>query len=440
MSTNNLDNSKHVIVNIQEAFLENFVAEGSPRFQQLIAPVGVGKTHTVTTAVCRLIENNNPFRVLFLMPAALAEQVKYRLAELGVGQVTHLLNRQKFREFQADAGAGQSPWPPRCVLLSSIAFARQPDVSEAILSASWDLIVVDEAHRLAGRSLEMIERLAAEDLATRMLFASTLQITGILKSQSVETTDWGPTVMQLREQCDPQTHFHTANYPLSAPERDCFEAVSAICDKVDGSSWVPGILRRRRYSSLFALEKTVRRFRHQLAHGSVSSPAGSQADEEEGSDESQRTWKWEKPEDALLLMDTVLDLLGELETDSKLDATQSLLTEIYTADAEARVCVYSTYADTADYLASSLELGFATMCITGATSFAERQLRFEKFQRSPSVLVCTDVVREGADLRTATHVIHFESFVSDTVKEQRLGRFLRFGREEPLDVFEFEEQ
>ena len=54
----------------------------------------------------------------------------------------------------------------------SIDLAKRPDVRELLSTAGWDLVVVDEAHSLSGRRLQLVDELRAMNPAPALLLAS----------------------------------------------------------------------------------------------------------------------------------------------------------------------------------------------------------------------------------------------------------------------------
>src|SRR5258705_7536652 len=64
----------------QVEFLERFLASNSPRYWQLIAPVGTGKTHLTLTVIRQVYEGSPEARVLVVVPSAMMRQWRERIS------------------------------------------------------------------------------------------------------------------------------------------------------------------------------------------------------------------------------------------------------------------------------------------------------------------------------------------------------------------------
>jgi len=144
-----------------------------PRIRFLIADdPGAGKTIMAGLIIKELKLRNLVKRVLIISPGHLKEQWQREM-------------RDRFEEHFVkvdrglmDASYGENIWTRESQLIASIDFAKQDDVAATLASSHFDLIVVDEAHKMSafryGEKLEKSERYrlgeVLSEISTHLLF------------------------------------------------------------------------------------------------------------------------------------------------------------------------------------------------------------------------------------------------------------------------------
>jgi len=116
-----------------------------PRIRFLLADdPGAGKTIMAGLLLKELKARGLAARTLIVTPANLAFQWKRELAD-------------KFREqFDVIRGAdlraayGTSPWLDKSQVITSLDWAKREEVRESLERAHWDLVIVDEAHKMSA--------------------------------------------------------------------------------------------------------------------------------------------------------------------------------------------------------------------------------------------------------------------------------------------------
>jgi superfamily II DNA or RNA helicase len=116
-----------------------------PRIRFLIADdPGAGKTIMAGLIIKELKLRHLVDRILIVVPGHLKDQwrreLKDRFEESFVIMERGLLDSQP----------GENVWARESNLITSIDFAKRDDVMPSIASAQWDLIIVDEAHKMAA--------------------------------------------------------------------------------------------------------------------------------------------------------------------------------------------------------------------------------------------------------------------------------------------------
>src|SRR3989442_409560 len=131
-----------------EAVYDNFLA--LPRIRFLLADdPGAGKTIMAGLLLKELKIRGLVKRTLIITPANLSFQWQRELKEKF---------REQFEVVRSDvlrANYGMNPWQERHQVVTSISWvSRVEDARESLLRSRWDLIIVDEAHKMAAYSAD----------------------------------------------------------------------------------------------------------------------------------------------------------------------------------------------------------------------------------------------------------------------------------------------
>lgn len=125
------------------------MALDSPRVRLLLADdVGLGKTIEAGLITSELLARNRADRVLVITPANLREQWKDALNHF-FHVDADIISRRHRRQMEKDIPPGTSPWEHFSKLIVSIDYAKKDDIRNEILEQDWDLVIVDEAHKIA---------------------------------------------------------------------------------------------------------------------------------------------------------------------------------------------------------------------------------------------------------------------------------------------------
>ena len=120
-----------------------------PRVRMLIADdVGIGKTIEAGLIVTELLARHKASRLLVICPAALRKQWQEALSYF-FHIDTDIISTRHRRKLESSLPPGASPWGHYPYLITSMDYAKRPDIRAQILEQSWDIVVVDEAHNLA---------------------------------------------------------------------------------------------------------------------------------------------------------------------------------------------------------------------------------------------------------------------------------------------------
>ncbi|MCS7183485.1 MAG: DEAD/DEAH box helicase, partial [Thermoanaerobaculum sp.] len=275
-----------------------------PRVRFLLADdPGAGKTIMAGLLLKELKYRGLVRRTLIVVPGQLTDQWRRELKER-FGETFLVVDRAVM-----DANWGRNLWreEPQCI--TSMDFAKQADVREALLEALWDLVIVDEAHKLAayryGEKTKKTERYRLGEVLSQasqfLLFLTATPHRGdpenfrllleLLEPDLFSSTDLLEESVNRRENplflrrlkedlkdfnqrpLFPPRHVFTRAFPLSDPEKRLYNAVTEYVESfynraLDADkrnvAFALLILQRRLASSVRAVRRSLERRRQRL--------------------------------------------------------------------------------------------------------------------------------------------------------------------------------
>jgi len=116
-----------------------------PRIRFLIADdPGAGKTIMAGLVLKELKLRKLARRILIVVPGHLKDQWRRELKDR-FDETFVVIDRNTF-----NASYGETPWERESQVITSIDFAKQEDILNTLRSTSWDLVIVDEAHKMSA--------------------------------------------------------------------------------------------------------------------------------------------------------------------------------------------------------------------------------------------------------------------------------------------------
>lgn len=410
--------------------------------------VGAGKTIEAALVIAELAARGLASHVLVLTPASLRDQWRDELA-LRAGLHAGVVDRETLIRRARELPPGVGPWQPPGLHILSTELAKQPDVLAGLTAMCWDVLVVDEAHGVAGDSARTaaVRALAARTRVLLLLTAtphsgdetafSRLCSLGRLKDEP-------PLLLFARPQQRPPIRRRDVAVRPTAEERRCLREVARYAAAVErsglpGAALVGLVLRKRALSSPAALLRSVQYRRRCL--GGERVPAQPLLPGLAGDEEHEDV---EQP--AALAHHSFLDagtedrLLAAIERHAG-DAARrwskaGVLRQLLRRTRE-RVLVFTEYRDTLIALAEALGADAGLAVLHGGLDRDARQESLDRFRRGDArVLVATDVASEGLNLHEGCRlVVHVELPWSPTRLEQRNGRVDRHGQTRRVHVW-----
>lgn len=359
-----------------------------------------------------------------------------------------------------------------------------------LISAGWDLIVVDEAHRLGG-STEQVARYQlglglAEATPYLLLLSATphqgktdafrrlmslLDADAFPDEESIQRERVWPYVVRTekRQAIDTEgkalfkpryTKLSTVAWDSLRPaQRRLYEAVSdyvregynrALQEKKSYAGFLLILMQRLVTSSTQAIRTTLGRRlevlqqpEEQLTQLTLFNLEewGELAGEEQ-SDAFVRTRLQELNFEAAEVAQ-LLELAAQAEAAGPDAKALALLEWIYqlqreTGDPDLKVLIFTEFIPTQEMLRSFLEArGLSVVTLNGSMDLAERQTAQETFAGPARFLVSTDAGGEGLNLQFCHVVINYDIPWNPMRLEQRIGRVDRIGQTKPVRALNF---
>jgi SNF2 family DNA or RNA helicase len=385
--------------------------------------VGLGKTIEALMVLLEYRVRGMANRVLVLAPPALVPQwVGELAAKAGIAA------RTTERE-------GDAVWRGDGVVVASLATARMQRNAAAVQAEPWDLVIVDEAHRVKRRgssSWKLVDGLRSRFLL--LLTATPIeteleelyQLVTLLKPGQFATPaafrrrfvdPASPTSPKNREALrellgEVMVRNTRASCGLKLPPR----YVSTVVVEPDEAERV--LYGAAMAAVRGATEPGVRRIAGLLLLEAGSSPAAVRGTLEKVGGDAR-----------------FAAVMGA----ARIDDTRKgrALIEIVRGGGAAQVLVFTRYRATARWLVELLARErISHAAVHGDLTGADKQAALAAFRAGEvQVLVSTDVGSEGHNLQHCHRLVNFDLPWNPMVIEQRIGRLHRFGQTSEVEVF-----
>lgn len=367
--------------------------------------------------------------------------------------------------------------------------AYNKDRFDDLVAAGWDLIVVDEAHRMGG-STDLVARhqlgLGLAEAAPYLLLLSATPHQGktdgfhrlltLLDKQafpaieSVTRERVQPYVIRTekRQAMDAEgqplfkprlTQLRPVSWQNHDNQKRLYDAVTtyvrhgynqALKEKKTYVGFLMILMQRLVTSSTRAIRSALQKRLAAIDGTDLPAAARSMVGDEE--------WQELDGQEQLELslnairvgmanerseIDGLLKLAERVEAagaDAKAEALLSLVSELERAerDPDLKVLVFTEFVPTQAMLAEYFEArGVSCACLNGSMSMDERQSVQARFAKDARVLISTDAGGEGLNLQFCHVVVNFDIPWNPMRMEQRIGRVDRIGQKHPVRAFNF---
>ncbi|BDB99616.1 DEAD/DEAH box helicase [Saccharolobus caldissimus] len=449
--------------------------------------VGLGKTIEGIMIMDQLIKNRGVKRILLIVPKVLVNQWISELRKFDKEWQLPIIDYRKYRGALSENG----------IYIVSVDTIKRNEHKSNFLSVNWDLIVVDEIHKVGiignkenqryatlaslvtknpnshfiglsatphrGNDNDYIKRLVLIDPHLRDNSEAVLRSTVraiILKrnkdnvNKVYEKEEIFPKayfIQYLVEPTEDEERYYTLIRELSlAILKDYYDSIG---EKPKALQLLAFIIGRRSLSSPSAGLMT---FKHVIENRSMKVNENEVIDEAEEYAEEEEIEEDVEPDDIANelaeinapYLERFKDFIPQLieyakrviNNDSRVKALTNLVkTHLSKGD---KVIIFTEYKDTANYILGKLKeaLNLTDREIKVVTSETVNQEGIDKIKKwlegkESKVLVATDVASEGLNLQSANVIIHYEIPLSIVRFEQRNGRVWRLKQIKPVYIY-----
>jgi SNF2 family DNA or RNA helicase len=418
--------------------------------------VGLGKTIQAGLIVAELMARGAIDRMLVLTPAGLREQWAEELTTRFAIDARPVDGRT-LRRMTGTLPVGVNPWTTLTAAIASMDYVKRPEVLPAVVARRWDLVILDEAHGVAGDSerqyaaqrltstaayvllltatphngdrrafaaLTRLGKVADEEL---LVFRRTRADVGIGTRRRTHRLRVLPTADERRIHAWLRRYADAVRRETSGGVRDLSLALSVLHKRAFSSAWSLAQSVHRRCDALSSVEDAS-------ASAQLTLPLADPDGELTPADDAPPWPAGVGLGDAARerrMLDVLTSIADGIEgRESKLRALIRLLRRV----GEPAI-VFSEYRDT--LLHVQRHLPSPSVVLHGGLAREERAAVLAAFaNRSPPLLLATDAAAEGLNLHhTCRVVINLELPWNPMRLEQRVGRVDRIGQPRRVHAF-----
>ena len=357
----------------------------------------------------------------------------------------------------------------------------------SIINSGWDLVIIDEAHRVAGSTGEVARYKLGNLLAAASPYLLLLTATphngktepflrlirlvdekAFPNMKAVVKEQVAPYVIRTekREAIDNNgnllfknrnTHIVELHWDeRHSQQRKLYEMVSSYVSKNYNKAlrnrgknmWVIFLLimmQRLVTSSTTAvrqsLQKRIKILEEQaFRYESMTEAAFVEIDLEENMEEAIAAISMDiKSEIEDLNQIVAVAQQAEYQyLDVKVEPLLSIVDDIFAEDRNRKLIIFTEFVATQQYLSKLLkDRGYSTSLLNGSLSIEERNLVLAEFREETNILISTDAGGEGLNLQFANYMINYDLPWNPMKIEQRIGRVDRIGQQRDVEIYNF---
>lgn len=357
----------------------------------------------------------------------------------------------------------------------------------SIINSGWDLIIIDEAHRVAGSSGEVarykLGYLLSQASPYLLLLSATphngktepfLRLVRLLdedafpNSKSIVKEQVAPYLIRTekREAIDNNGNLLFKNrithlVELQWDERHTFQRelyelvssyVSTTYDKAKRNRkknmcliFLLIIMQRMVTSSTAAVRQSLERRLEALKSqntriGSLTEADLAEMEIEDDVDEALEAMSLNLSEE-IAELEHIIAVAKQAEfqhPDVKVERLVDTIDEILSEDRNQKIIIFTEFVATQKYLQQLLEnRGFTVSVLNGSMNIDERNEALQEFKTKTSIFISTDAGGEGLNLQFSNIIINYDLPWNPMKIEQRCGRADRIGQQRDVHIYNF---
>ena len=357
----------------------------------------------------------------------------------------------------------------------------------SIINSGWDLIIIDEAHRVAGSSGEVarykLGNLLAQASPYLLLLSATphngktepfLRLIRLLdadafpNAKSIVREQVAPFLIRTekREAIDNNgnllfknriTHLVTISWDeCNNLQRELYEMVSSYVAKTYNKAlrnrkknmcliFLLIIMQRMVTSSTAAIRQSLERRLNVLLEqrtcvGNLRDEDLDELNIEDGVEDALEAISLDM-ELEIEELKQIISLAKQAQfqnQDAKVEPLLNEIDAILSEDRTQKVIIFTEFVATQTYLQELLvNRGYTVTILNGGMSIDERNAAMQEFKTSTSIFISTDAGGEGLNLQFANIIINYDLPWNPMKIEQRCGRVDRIGQQRDVHIYNF---
>lgn len=124
--------------------------------------------------------------------------------------------------------------------------------------------------------------------------------------------------------------------------------------------------------------------------------------------------------------------------DVKVEPLFKIIDDLFAEDRQIKIIIFTEFVATQSYLVKLLKgRGYSTSILNGSMSIEERNTVLNEFKTQTDILISTDAGGEGLNLQFSNCIINYDLPWNPMKIEQRIGRVDRIGQQRDVIVYNF---
>lgn len=357
----------------------------------------------------------------------------------------------------------------------------------SIINSGWDLVIIDEAHRVAGSSGEVarykLGHLLAQASPYLLLLSATphngktepfLRLVRLLdedafpNTKSIVKEQVAPFLIRTekREAIDNNgnllfknrvTHLVNLNWDeRNNLQRELYELVSSYVSNTYNKAlknrkknmcliFLLIIMQRMATSSTAAIRQSLEHrlnvLLNQQTHlGNLTEEDLDELNIEEGVEDALEAISLDM-ELEIEELQTILSVAKQAQfqnQDAKIEPLMDSIDSIIGEDPTQKIIIFTEFVATQEYLQDLLtNRGYTVTVLNGSMSIEERNEAMQEFKTQTNIFISTDAGGEGLNLQFANIIINYDLPWNPMKIEQRCGRVDRIGQQRDVHIYNF---
>jgi len=131
----------------------------------------------------------------------------------------------------------------------------------------------------------------------------------------------------------------------------------------------------------------------------------------------------------------ILERYRNLKKDSKIERLVELVKEIM-RNQKGKILMYTKHPTTLEYIVEKLApLGYKIVKFMGGLDREEKTLRIKEFKESADIMISTETGSEGLNFQFCNNLINYDLPWNPMAVEQRIGRLDRIGQTKDMNIY-----